>query len=148
VYTSVPSFGPIISFSLITIILIIAITIINNIICAVFVIMSHLFPQSSLQCLTALTILGKLQMYLTNFLDKDSPLSFHPLKNKCCSHLFSFVNLFVATRVKYKRTVKYVSEIRCSCSFVSSVKKNNVLSRLLYPFHVFSGCLSLFFLWE
>lgn len=76
--------------SLITVILIIAITIIKNIICAMFVIMSHLFPQSPLRYLTALTILGTLQMHLTNFFDKDPPLSFHPLRYKCCSDLFTF----------------------------------------------------------
>jgi len=34
-----------------------------------------------------------------------------------------FVNLFEATRVKYKRTVRDVSEIRCCWRFLSSVKK-------------------------
>jgi len=90
VYISLSSFDSIISLSLITVILINAITIIKKIICAMFVIMSHLFSQSPLRYLTALTTLGKLQMHLTNFLDKDPPLSFHPLGNKCCSHVFTF----------------------------------------------------------
>ena len=78
------------SLFLLPVILIIAITIIKNIILAMFVIMSHLFPHSPLLHATALTILDKLQMHLTNFLDKDVPLSFHPLRNRCCSHLFTF----------------------------------------------------------